>query len=120
MAKQTPTYEGEILSVLAFEFSFSKQSESERKIKRRLRDKKLGAYDPTRVATLRAFKDDVQQELGRFSKSAYYTHAHGKYAEMQDWDVKRLAQAMKARHPEVPESEIDGFLPYAILLYYLK
>ena len=120
MAKQIPTYEEEVLSVLAFEFSSSNRSESERKLKRRLRDKKLGAYDQDRITTLRAFKDDVQQELGRYDKSAYYTEPHGIYAEMQDWDIERLAQMMKERHPGVPESVIDGFLPYAILLYYLK
>lgn len=120
MAKQTPTYEGEVLSVLAYEFYSSRQVESERKIKRRLREKRLGPYDQTRITALRAFKDDVQSELGKFDQSEYYTEPHGKYAEMQDWDIERLAQAMKARHPGLPETEIDAFLPYAILLYYLK
>jgi hypothetical protein len=120
MTKQSPTYEGEVLSVLAFEFSWSKHNEAERKIKRRLRNKKLGAYDQTRIDTLRAFKDDVQQELEKYDQSTFYTGSHGYYAEMRDWDIPRLEQAMQARHPDVPESEIVSFLPYAILLYYLK
>ncbi len=120
MAKQPPTYEDEVLNVLAYEFSSSGQLQSERKIKRRLREKKLGAYDQTRIAALRAFKGEVQGELGKYDKSEYYTEPHGIYAEMQDWDVERLAQAMKARHPGLPETAIDDFLPFAILLYYLK
>jgi hypothetical protein len=120
MTKQPPTYEVEVLNVLAYEFSSSDQREAERKIKRRLRKKKLGAYDQTRIAALRAFKDDVQGELGKSDQSEYYTEPQGMYAEMQDWDVERLAQAMKARHSGLPETAIDSFLPFAILLYYLK
>ena len=120
MAKEPLTYEEEVLNVLAFEFSTSEQTRSERKIKRRLREKRLGAYDQNRIAALRAFKEDVQRELGLYDKSAYYTHPHGQYAELQDWDVERLAQVMKERHPDLPEPTIAGFLPYAILLYYLK
>jgi hypothetical protein len=120
MVKVSPTYEDEVLSVLAYEFSPSDHPRSERKLKRRLREKRLGAYDAARIAGLRAFKDDLQQELGRYDQSAYYAGAHGRYAEMRDWDVERLSQAMKARHPELPGEAIDGFLPFAILLYYLK
>lgn len=120
MAKPQPTYEDEVLAVLAYEFSSSDQIRSERKIKRRLREKHLGSYDPVRIAALRAFKADVQQELGKYDKSEYYTQPHGRYADMQDWDVLRLAQVMKQRHPGLSQDAIDGFLPFAILLYYLK
>jgi len=118
--KEPPTYEGEVLGVLAFEFSFSDQAESERKIKRRIRDKNLGSYDQTRINTLRSFKDDIQQELSKFQRSKFYTQPHGKYADMQDWDLDALKQYMKAIHPDVPEIAINGFLPYAVFLYYLR
>jgi hypothetical protein len=120
MAKEPRTYESEVLSVIACEFSSADQMESERKLKRRLREKRLGPYDQERIAALRAFKEDVQRELAQDDRSAYFTGRHGRYVDMQDWDVAKIAQVMKARHPGVPETEIKGFLPYAILLYYLK
>jgi len=118
--KEPRPYESEVLSVLAFEFPTSDLPESERKIKRRLRDKKLGAYDQGRIDVLRAFKDDLQQEISKFSKSKYYTHAHGEYANLKDWDLEQLTRDMLERHPGVPETVIGGFLPYAIYLYYLR
>lgn len=120
MATNAPTYEGEALSILAFEFSQSDHAESERKIKRRLRDKKLGSYDQARIDRIRAFKDDVQRELRKANRSAYYAGPHGNYADDHDWDFDRLKQHFVNLHPEVPETAIGRFLPYAIYLYYLR
>ena len=106
--------------MLAFEFSSSDHAESERKIKRRLREKKLGQYDQERINTLRNFKYDVQEELGKFSKSNFYAGSHGKYADIQDWDFDSLLQYLQEKHPDVPKTVIGDFLPYAIYLYYLR
>ena len=88
--KKPATYEGEVLAVLAFEFDFSDRAESERKIKRHLRDKKLGPYDQDRIDILRRFKDDLRKELGKCNRSQFYTGFHGKYADMLDWDFGAL------------------------------
>lgn len=118
--KKPATYEGEALAVLAFEFDFSDRAESERKIKRHLRDKKLGPYDQDRIDILRRFKDDVRKELGKCNRSQFYTGFHGKYADMLDWDFGALLHPLQKKHPNVPKKEIDSFLPHAIFLYYLK
>ena len=106
--------------MLAFEFSQSDQAESERKIKRRLRDKKLGAYDQSRIDRIRAFKNDVQRELEISTKSSFYAGSHGNYADLQDWDTERLRHHFIERHPFLPEAAVGQFLPYAIYLYYLR
>ncbi len=118
--KESPTYEGEVLAGLAFEFPFSDHAESESKIKRRLREKKLGPYNQERIDAIRKFKDDVQEELGKFNKSQFFTGTHGKYADMQDWDLNALLQHMQKKHTDVSKTTIDNFLPYAIYLYYLR
>ncbi len=118
--KAPPTYESEVLAVLAFEFSSSDHAESERKIKRRLREKKLGSYDQERIKFIRIFKDDVQEELGKFSKSHFYAGSHGKYSDMKDWDFDSLLLHMQEIHPNVSKAAIGSFLPYAIYLYYLR
>jgi hypothetical protein len=118
--KEPVTYDGEVLRGLAFEFSFSDHTESERKIKRRLREKKLGAYDQTRIDAIRGFKDDIQKELGKFDKSEFYLGPTGKYADMSDWDYDRLLIHMQKKHQNVEKSAISGFLSYAIYLYYMR
>lgn len=120
MTKGHRTYEDEVLSVLAFEFSVKDHSESERKLKRRLRDKKLGSYDEKRITSIREFKNDLQVELGKLNKSEFYTESKEKYADMSDWDVNGLLRHLRNRHPEVSESAIESFLPYAIYIYYLR
>jgi hypothetical protein len=115
-----PTYEGEVLSVLAFDFSLSDHSESERKIKRRLRDKKLGAYDQARIDRIRTFKDDLKCELGKYAKSVFYVRSNGKYADFDNWVFERLRRHLVERHSSLPEAAITQFLPYAIYIYYLR
>jgi len=118
--KEPPSYEGEALAGLAFEFDFSDHAESERKIKRRLRDKKLGPYDQGRIDLIRAFKDDVQAELGRSAKSTFHTGSHGKYADMQDWNFDAILVHFVSRHTGISKKAIGSLLPYAIYLYYLR
>ena len=118
--KEPTTCEDEVLAGLAYEFSFSDHAESERKIKRRLREKKLGPYKQELIDVIRKFKNDVQEELGKFDKSKFYAGTHGKYADMQDWDFDALLQHMQKKHPDVSKTAIGNFLPYAIYLYYLR
>jgi hypothetical protein len=113
-------YEDEVLSVLAFEFSVKDHADSERKLKRRLREKRLGPYDEKRISSIRGFKDDLQVELAKYNKSKFYTGPSGKYSDMSDWDVNGLLSHLKKKHSEVPESAIESFLPYAIYIYYLR
>jgi hypothetical protein len=118
--KEPPTYEAEVLAVLAFEFSESEHAESDRKIKRRLRDKHLGAYEQARIDALRTFKDDVQRELQSTTQSKFYAGSHGHYGDMQDWHFDELKRHFAQRHSPLSEATIAGFLPHAIYLYYLR
>ena len=70
--REPATFEIEALSILAFESLMSEQGESDRKIKHRLRDKKLGPYDATRVNCLRALKEDIRAELEKRDRSKFY------------------------------------------------
>ena len=118
--KGSRSYEDEVLSVLAFEFSVKDHSESERKLKRRLREKGLGSFDEGRISRIRELKDDIQAELGKSNRSKFYTGPNGKYSNISDWDVDGLLGHLKKNYSEVPESAIDSFLPYAIYIYYLR
>jgi len=118
--RQPPTYENEALSVLAYEFPFSDKAEAERKIKQRLRRKKFGGYDAERIEVLRQLKNELQEEIGKFEKSRFFTEFHGKYSDMRDFDVARLTAEMVERFPQVPKEEIENFVPFCVFLYYLR
>jgi hypothetical protein len=120
MSKRASTYESEALSVLAYEFSFSDKAETDKKIKGRFRRKKLGAFDAGRIALLRLLKDDLQEEIGKYAKSPYFTEPHGEYADMRDFEVPRLITDMSERYPKIPRIEIESFVPFCVLLYYLR
>lgn len=118
--KEPPTYESEALAVIAFEFTPSRRAESERKIKRRLRDKKLGPYDKARIDTIRSFRDDVYTELSKGTRSKFWLGSHGPYADLQDWNLDGLLSHYEQEHPEIPKEAIGRFMPYAIYLYYMR
>jgi hypothetical protein len=119
-AEQTK-YDNEALAVLAYEFrNIDPPEEAERKIKRRLRDKKLGAYDAARFAAIRRFKDELQDELHKADKSGYYTGRHGHYANPADFDHVRLIRDFARRHPTVAKDSIARFVPFAVYIYYLR
>ena len=105
--------------MLAYEFPSSDRAETDRKIKGRLRRKKLGAFDPERIALLRHLKNDLQEEIGKFAKSGYFTEPHGEYADIRDYDVPRLITDMSERYPQIPKIEIESFVPFCVLVYYL-
>jgi hypothetical protein len=118
--KRAATYESEALGALAYEFPFSNKAEAETKIKRRLKRKKLGNYDPERINLLRALKDELQQEISKGEKSAWFTHRHDhRYVDMRDFNIDQLAKRMIKRYPHVPKKEINHFVPFCVFLYYL-
>jgi hypothetical protein len=118
--REPATSETEALSILAFEFAESEQGESDRRIRRRLRDKKLGPYDTARVNSLRALKDDIREELEKRDRSEFYKPLAGHCSDLGDWQFVRLAIYCARRHPKVDPAAIRRFLPYAIYLYYLR
>ena len=113
-------YEDAVLSILAYEFSPADRPEAEAKIKRKLRAKKLGEYDPRRVDLMRRLKDEVRAEVGKGPASKYYTRPHGGFADMRDFDRDRMAREMAAAFPDVPRQSVSQFIEYAVYLYYLR
>jgi hypothetical protein len=114
-------HDDEVLAVLAYEFlSVDHPEVADRKIKRRLREKRLGVYQPERVEAIRRFKNALQAELQQGPASAYYTEAHGQYSDPADFDQLRLIDEYAAAHPAVSKASIAGFVPFAVYLYYLR
>lgn len=117
---ESRSYEGEVLAVLAYEFSPDDRADSDRKIKRRLREKKLGKFETQRIEALRAFQVDLLRELTRPVESPFYRGASGPFSNTTDWNYDQLVEGMVRRHPGVPRDAISGFMAYAIYLYYLR
>ncbi|MCA1603678.1 MAG: hypothetical protein LC776_19245 [Acidobacteria bacterium] len=113
-------YEDAVLTILAWEFSFTDIQETEAKIKRKLRAKKIGKYDQQRVNRLRRLKEAVQTEITKCHKSKYYLKSAGEFADMKDFDTLRMTEDFAAAFPEVPKQSIHEFVEYFIYLHYIR
>ena len=115
-----PTYEGEALRVLAYEFPSSKKSEAEIKIRELLTEHNLGDFDQARIEVLRQIKNELQEEISKGRKSSFYTHSHGQFAELRDFNTVKLAAYIAERYQNVPKIAIENFVNYAVYVYYLR
>ncbi len=113
-------YEEAVLWILVYEFPFDDKRETEAKIDRKLRAKKIGKYHQQRIDLLRRFKDDVQAEISKGRESKYCTNPHGEFADMKDFDRDRMSRELAAAFPAIHEQSISQFVEYAIYLYYLR
>ena len=113
-------YEDAVLTILAREFSITDTKETEAKIKRKLRAKKIGKYDQQRVSRLRHLKDAVQTEVSKCRKSKYYSESAGEFADMKDFDTLRMTEDFAAVFPEVAKQSIHEFVEYFIYLHYIR
>jgi hypothetical protein len=121
--KAPETYEFVVLGALHREFPFSKKEEAETLIRKRLKRKKLGAYDQARVDLLRRFKDEVQEEVclrpdGPNRKSRYFSAARPRH-DYSDFDIPRMTADMIAKYPDIPRKDVEWFVHFAVGTYYL-
>jgi hypothetical protein len=108
------------LEVLLEEFGTNDHAESERKIRRRLRDNKLGPYLQDRISMLRRLRNELVNEVCRCGRSRYFLGGHGCYANLNDFDIARMAEDWAGLYPEVPKEVIAAFLPGVVYLYYMR
>lgn len=113
-------YAFEVLNLLIPEFDFTDTKQTDTKISDILKKKKLGDFCHDMISILREFKNVVQAELHQASKSQYFTHTHGQYCDIRDFDLDKLGRDMAGRFPSISQSVIDRFLPNATFYYYLK
>ena len=118
--RKLTAYDDAVLTNLAREFSCTDIEETEAKIKRKLRAKKLGKYDQQRVNRLRRLKDAVQTEVLKCDKSKYYSKLAGEFAAMKDFDTLRMTDDFATAFPEVPKQSIHEFVEYFIYLHYIR
>ena len=121
MTRQPPdTYEIVALHTLVHEWDDEHPEKAIAKLTARLKRKKLGGFDATRVDRLRRMQRDVADEIGKWERSDYYTYPHRRGGSLEDYDVSRLTSDMVARHPQVPAEAIERFVGFAIYWYYLR
>ena len=113
-------YNREVLAVLMYEFDENDRADCERKLKRRLREKALGRFDPNRIALLRRFKDEVRYELDDRRTSTFFRGDKGRVSRSEHWDQEGLYRHFEARFPEVSPEIVHGFVQWGIYIYWLR
>ena len=113
-------YDVLVLDALIYEFPSSTPAETDALIRGRLKRKKMGPFDPERVALLRQLKNELQRQINVYGKSTYYRKRDGRYADYKDYDIPRLTADTQRRYPAVPKKVIAWFVPFCVLTYYMR
>ena len=118
-ARDRTEYEVAILEALTFEFRPDEEADNDRKIRDMLKRRGLGDFDEDAVASLRALKNAMLNELSLRSTSAFHTGSSGT-ARQSDWDTESLVSHFSDGNAKVSRAAIEKFLPFAILNYYQR
>ena len=119
MARRSIAWDLHVLWSLEDEFAFSNRAETEERIRKRLKRRKLGPYDQARVDELRGIKDFLQREVAAQERSRYWLGMSGHFVAMTDFDVAGLTRDVIARHPRVTRMALRAFVARAVALYHL-
>ena len=120
-SEETPSYEWECFQVLAYELPDDDPSEAERKIRARLRRKKLGTYDQSRIAVLRELKNFLQLEISeRGQQSRYYSGSTRATADFEDFRMDGMAQDLSRKFPNIPPVEIRRAVSFAVFISHIR
>jgi hypothetical protein len=118
--QESPTYDFICFSDLAYEFNPQEKKEIEKKIKRRLKYYKLGNYNQERVDYIRCLKNDLYAEISLESKSTYFSKSKSDYADLNDFDINRMAFDYLKKYEKVNAKEMIGMINFAVYLYHLR
>ena len=118
--KEQVSYEAAALHFLISEFPHTDPKTTEKKINRKLRRDKLGAYDLERIDRLRRLKNEVVAELVKPETSRYYSKGPSEYADLNDFEIERMIKFWRTRFAEVEEDDMQSFIFNAVYLYYLR
>jgi hypothetical protein len=112
-SEEKPSYEWECFQVLAYELPGDAPSEAERKIRARLRRKRLGTYDQSRIDDLRKLKNLLQLEISeRGQQSRYYSGSTAATADFADFRMDEMAQDFSRQFPSIPGIEVRLSRPH--------
>lgn len=114
------TYDFLCFSDLVYEFDQDNSFQTEKKIRRRLKYYKLEPYKQERVDYIRQLKNELYSEINKNSKSIYFTKAHGRYAQPDDYNFELLKNDYLKKYSHIDEIDMVAIINLAIYLYYLR
>ena len=113
-------YDKAALGFLVYEFNLNESSKTDIKIKRKLKRDKLGDFDPGRINLLRELKNSIKSEINKITKSKYYTHSHGQYSDINDFNSEKMAKDYLKEYPSISYDVILNFIEFSIYVHYLR
>ena len=113
-------YDKAALGFLVYEFHQDDISETNKKIKRKLKRDKLGDFNEERIKLLRELKDSVKKEINKITNSKYYTPIDGKYSDINDFDSEKMAEDYSKKYESISRSVITNFIEFSIYVYHLR
>ena len=113
------SYDVSVFQVLTEEAPGDDENVVEKKVKRMLSRRRLGAYDQTRIKDLRSLRNELRGEISKFQNSTYYRGTPERSA-LEHFDFDRMVADFSKRYTLVKHPEIGGIVGYAIYYYYLR
>lgn len=114
------TNEDKAFHVLAFEFRGNSIEENNKKIRRNIGAKVFDSLPDDWLPNLRALKNSLLTEISKFERSKYHNGKKDKYADMSHFEIEKMVTDYCELFPSIDKKLIEGFIPYAIYLYYLR
>ena len=120
-SRDASSYEWVCFELLAYELPDDDPSDVERRIKRKLKRRKLGEYQPSRVDALRCLKNALYTEIYVLCRrSRYYRGMTQSTVDYDDFDTTRMAKDFFREFSTIPKVEIERAISFAIYVYYLR
>src|SRR5690349_17195649 len=110
--KNSQTYDYVCFADLVYEFNSSETKKIEKKIKKRLKYYKLGAYNQQRVDYLRELKNELYQEISQASNSSYFRQFNSAYSELADFDTDRMTNDYLNKYQSLNKDELRGMINF--------
>ena len=114
------TNEDKAFHVLAFEFRGNSIEENNKKIRRNIGAKVFDSLPDDWLPNLRALKNSLLTEISKFERSKYHNGKKDKYADRSHFEIEKMVTDYCELFPSIDKKVIEGFIPYAIYLYYLR
>jgi len=119
--KNEMSYNFIVYSELVYEFNDNEITETDIKIKKKLKYYKKGDYNQQVVNRLRLLRNDLQKELSNPLISKYYNkNSQKEFSDPTDYDFQGLLNHYSSNYIEVSEEDMIGILNISIYVYYLR
>lgn len=120
MSSNALSYDYFIFKELVYEYAPSVMSETEARIKRKLKYHKLGPYNQSRVDYIRSLKETLASEIRLERASKYFKKTASRFAVIDDFDVASMAKDYSLLYQDLTVEDLRDMIGWGIHMLYTR